>query len=135
MPCYSNCFWCLAASAGFRHKLMHHGSVAAFDRGNQWSHLRLKPSIGRATALAMKPGRLERDPLSSDLARRASVVDDTDLDAGPVLSTKKRAKVSEFVEKMGGKRTLQRILIANNGMAATKAILSLRNWAYMVLGE
>jgi len=36
---------------------------------------------------------------------------------------------------MGGKRSLQRILIANNGMAATKAILSMRQWAYMTLGD
>jgi biotin carboxylase len=36
---------------------------------------------------------------------------------------------------MGGKRVLQRVLIANNGMAATKAILSMRQWAYMTLGD
>jgi biotin carboxylase len=27
------------------------------------------------------------------------------------------------------------VLIANNGMAATKAILSIRQWAYMELGD
>jgi len=43
--------------------------------------------------------------------------------------------VDTFVQKMGGKRSLQRILIANNGMAATKAILSMRQWAYMTLGD
>eukprot|EP00597_Dinobryon_sp_UTEXLB2267_P000919 CAMPEP_0170061150 /NCGR_PEP_ID=MMETSP0019_2-20121128/2827_1 /TAXON_ID=98059 /ORGANISM="Dinobryon sp., Strain UTEXLB2267" /LENGTH=2072 /DNA_ID=CAMNT_0010266911 /DNA_START=9 /DNA_END=6227 /DNA_ORIENTATION=+ len=48
---------------------------------------------------------------------------------------KKIATISEFVERMGGKRIIQRVLIANNGMAATKAILSLRQWAYMVLGD
>ena len=36
---------------------------------------------------------------------------------------------------MGGKRSIHRILIANNGMAATKAILSIRQWSYMVLGD
>eukprot|EP01033_Poteriospumella_lacustris_P003046 gene3046-2231_t len=36
---------------------------------------------------------------------------------------------------MGGKRVIQRILIANNGMAATKSILSMRQWAYTVLGD
>ena len=36
---------------------------------------------------------------------------------------------------MDGKRVIQRILIANNGMAATKAILSMRQWAYMTLGD
>jgi len=47
----------------------------------------------------------------------------------------KRATVDQFVQKMGGKRPIQRILIANNGMAATKAILSMRQWAYMTLGD
>lgn len=61
-------------------------------------------------------------------------MDDLDTDHAPT-NTKKRALVDDFVKKMGGKRTLQRILIANNGMAATKAILSMRQWAYMVLGK
>jgi hypothetical protein len=67
-------------------------------------------------------------------AQQASVMDDLDTDHAPT-NTKKRALVDDFVKKMGGKRTLQRILIANNGMAATKAILSMRQWAYMVLGK
>jgi len=51
------------------------------------------------------------------------------------LDTKKREMMEDFVKKMGGKRPLQRILIANNGMAATKSILSMRQWAYMTLGD
>ena len=51
------------------------------------------------------------------------------------LDTKKREIMEDFVKKMGGKRPLQRILIANNGMAATKSILSMRQWAYMTLGD
>lgn len=71
-----------------------------------------------------------------DLRRKSSVSDDSyDLESGPVLSAKKRAVIDQFVVKMGGKRTIQRILIANNGMAATKAIMSMRQWAYMVLGK
>jgi biotin carboxylase len=58
-----------------------------------------------------------------------------EVETGPYISTKKRAVVETFVKKMGGKRTIQRILIANNGMAATKAILSMRQWAYMTLGD
>ena len=50
-------------------------------------------------------------------------------------TVKKIAVVSEFLQQMGGKRVIQRILIANNGMAATKAILSIRQWSYMVLGD
>ena len=30
---------------------------------------------------------------------------------------------------------IKKILIANNGMAATKSILSMRQWAYMELGD
>ena len=51
------------------------------------------------------------------------------------LNLKKREMMEDFVKKMGGKRPLQRILIANNGMAATKSILSMRQWAYMTLGD
>ena len=50
-------------------------------------------------------------------------------------TVKKIAIVSEFLQQIGGKRVIQRILIANNGMAATKAILSIRQWSYMVLGD
>lgn len=58
-----------------------------------------------------------------------------EVETGPMLSLKKRALVESFVKGMDGKRVLQRVLIANNGMAATKAILSMRQWAYMTLGD
>jgi acetyl-CoA carboxylase/biotin carboxylase 1 len=48
---------------------------------------------------------------------------------------RKKAIMESFVKKMGGQRAIQKVLIANNGMAATKAILSIRQWAYMVLGD
>ena len=35
----------------------------------------------------------------------------------------------------GGKRPIRKILVANNGMAAAKCILSMRRWAYMALGD
>jgi acetyl-CoA carboxylase/biotin carboxylase 1 len=63
----------------------------------------------------------------------ATVLDD--IETGPILSAKKKAVVQAFVDKIGGKRAIQRILIANNGMAATKAILSMRQWAYITLGD
>ena len=53
----------------------------------------------------------------------------------PSSSKGKRAVVQKFVERMGGKRPIQRILVANNGMAATKAIMSMRQWAYTNLGD
>eukprot|EP00930_Biecheleria_cincta_P026761 TRINITY_DN18824_c0_g1_i1.p1 TRINITY_DN18824_c0_g1~~TRINITY_DN18824_c0_g1_i1.p1 ORF type:complete len:2162 (-),score=504.14 TRINITY_DN18824_c0_g1_i1:27-6512(-) len=43
-------------------------------------------------------------------------------------------KLEEYVKSRGGNKVLRRILIANNGMAATKAILSMRQWAYLELG-
>lgn len=43
--------------------------------------------------------------------------------------------MEKFVKTKGGKRVIQRILIANNGMAATKSILSMRQWAYMTFGD
>ena len=49
------------------------------------------------------------------------------VETGPMLSKVKREILS--------KRVIQRILIANNGMAATKAILSMRQWAYVTLGD
>ncbi len=43
--------------------------------------------------------------------------------------------VEEYVNSRGGDRVIKKILIANNGMAATKSILSMRQWAYMELGD
>merc|ERR1719498_1374018 len=42
--------------------------------------------------------------------------------------------LAEFVQQHGGKLVIRRILIANNGMAATKAIFSMRNWSQLELG-
>ena len=43
--------------------------------------------------------------------------------------------MEEYVAERGGNRPIKKILIANNGMAATKCILSMRQWAYMELGD
>lgn len=63
----------------------------------------------------------------------SSVVED--IETGPLISSTKRTLIENFVKNKGGKRVIQRILIANNGMAATKAIMSMRQWAYMNLGD
>ena len=42
--------------------------------------------------------------------------------------------LEQYIKDLGGKRILRKWLIANNGMAATKAILSLRQWAYLESG-
>eukprot|EP00961_Rhodomonas_salina_P277772 3753627-Rhodomonas_salina.3 len=43
--------------------------------------------------------------------------------------------VGDFVKERGGNLPIRKILIANNGMAATKSILSIRQWAYLTLGD
>ncbi|KAA8490458.1 Acetyl-CoA carboxylase 2 [Porphyridium purpureum] len=44
-------------------------------------------------------------------------------------------QLQEYVDARGGKRVIRKVLIANNGMAATKAILSMRKWAYYEIGS
>ena len=43
--------------------------------------------------------------------------------------------VEDYVKARGGNLPIKKILIANNGMAATKSILSMRQWAYLELGD
>jgi len=43
--------------------------------------------------------------------------------------------LEDYVKARGGSRPIKKVLIANNGMAATKSILSMRQWAYMELGD
>ena len=83
---------------------------------------------------------LPSKPISTNRAARnlRSSALDEDVEAEvdySQLTAKKRSIIEKFVQRMDGKRTIQRILIANNGMAATKAILSIRQWAYMMFGD
>ena len=50
----------------------------------------------------------------------------------PAVGTK---TMEQYVKERGGDRVIKKVLIANNGMAATKSILSMRQWAYMELGD
>ncbi|XP_026193591.1 acetyl-CoA carboxylase [Cyclospora cayetanensis] len=43
--------------------------------------------------------------------------------------------LATFVQMHGGSKPIRRILIANNGMAATKAIASMRQWAFETFGD
>jgi acetyl-CoA carboxylase / biotin carboxylase 1 len=45
------------------------------------------------------------------------------------------SSVEEFVKARGGKRALKKVLIANNGIGAVKAIRSIRRWAYDMFGN
>jgi acetyl-CoA carboxylase/biotin carboxylase 1 len=50
-------------------------------------------------------------------------------------STTSAGALEDYVTSRGGDRVIKKILIANNGMAATKSIISMRQWAYMELGD
>jgi acetyl-CoA carboxylase/biotin carboxylase 1 len=50
-------------------------------------------------------------------------------------SSSVKTTVEDYVKARGGNLPIKKVLIANNGMAATKAILSMRQWAYMELGD
>jgi len=55
--------------------------------------------------------------------------------AQPKASATGADPVGDYCKEKGGSRPIRKILIANNGMAATKSILSMRQWAYMELGD
>ena len=55
--------------------------------------------------------------------------------ASEELNAKKPTTVAEFVHGFGGNRVIERVLIANNGIAAVKCIRSIRRWAYEVFGN
>jgi len=50
-------------------------------------------------------------------------------------SSSKFNSIVDYVNKLGGKRAVKRVLIANNGIAAVKAIRSIRRWAYETFGN
>ncbi len=43
--------------------------------------------------------------------------------------------VEEFVAFSGGDHAIKKVLIANNGIGATKAIKSIRKWAFETFGN
>jgi acetyl-CoA carboxylase/biotin carboxylase 1 len=56
-------------------------------------------------------------------------------DAAPSGAQTSAAKLAEYVQSRGGNLPIRKVLIANNGMAATKFIHSIRTWTYMELGD
>ena len=42
------------------------------------------------------------------------------------------ATPEEFVKKFGGNKTINKVLIANNGIAAVKCMRSIRRWSYEI---
>lgn len=45
------------------------------------------------------------------------------------------ATPAEFVRTFGGKRVIEKVLIANNGIAAVKCMRSIRKWSYELFGN
>eukprot|EP01031_Cornospumella_fuschlensis_P006158 gene6158-7655_t len=45
------------------------------------------------------------------------------------------SSVEEFVETCGGNHAIQKILVANNGVGAIKAIRSIRKWSFETFGN
>ena len=43
--------------------------------------------------------------------------------------------LDQYVRHCGGKHAISRVLIANNGIAATKAIRSIKRWSYETFGR
>ncbi|CAM9556080.1 unnamed protein product, partial [Phaeothamnion confervicola] len=43
--------------------------------------------------------------------------------------------MADYIKARGGSLVIRKVLLANNGMASTKAILSMRQWAYLELGD
>jgi len=43
--------------------------------------------------------------------------------------------VDEFVKASDGKRSIRKVLIANNGIAAVKCMRSVRTWSYETFGD
>ncbi|KAH8078525.1 acetyl-CoA carboxylase [Aureococcus anophagefferens] len=57
------------------------------------------------------------------------------LDAPASAGASMEDPLAEYVKAKGGSRIIRKVLIANNGMAATKSIMSMRRWAYLELGD
>lgn len=67
--------------------------------------------------------------------QHVAVSSPTVLSMSAVEDTVKITTVEDYVKARGGDRVIKKVLIANNGMAATKSMLSMRQWAYMELGD
>ena len=50
-------------------------------------------------------------------------------------SSSEYASVEDYVQDLGGRRAIKKVLIANNGIGAVKAIRSIRRWAYEWFGR
>ena len=60
---------------------------------------------------------------------------DSSATAGATFGNRVFENLDAYVKALGGDTVIRKILIANNGIAAVKAIRFLRKWAYEVFGN
>lgn len=51
------------------------------------------------------------------------------------MSSEFYPSVEEFVAISGGNHAIKKVLVANNGVGSTKAIRSIRKWAFETFGD
>jgi len=85
--------------------------------------------------IASEPTPFEGEPLSDTRSGSSKSIRRTS--SLSQLSHKKFGSVEEYVEKLGGSKKwcIRKVLIANNGVAAVKAIRSIRRWSYEMFGN
>jgi len=95
-----------------------------------------QPSRTTASSPVIHGGRAMVPPMMS-ASRSGSDAIRAAVAAEPMTSREAETeeKMWEYARARGGDKLIRRILIANNGMAATKTIMSLRNWAYNTFGD
>ena len=97
-------------------------------------------AIRRSAAAANQHPRARRSyqsgvhPLGS-LAGIASVRAVAELSKAAAYETDLNDRMMSYVREHGGDTLIRRVLIANNGMAAVKTIMSIRKWAYKTFGD
>ncbi|KAK3265889.1 hypothetical protein CYMTET_25455, partial [Cymbomonas tetramitiformis] len=102
-----------AAAARLRQKNSFCQSVQAFKKRVQPGRQAELPVLASGTSPSVKAVAVEPEVAS--------------LDAEDSLAA--------YVQARGGKRVIRKILVANNGMAAAKCIMSMRRWAFLNLGS
>jgi acetyl-CoA carboxylase/biotin carboxylase 1 len=81
---------------------------------------------------ALKSAFFPNNDVATSTSLWAATLDETTASSSSSGTTQ---TVEEYVKARGGNRPIRKVLIANNGMAATKSILSMRQWAYMEFGD
>jgi hypothetical protein len=103
-----------------------------------------RPGLVQPPAFSTGPARSARAAATSSARLPAAVKMAMTTDTSPAVDDLTKyyegdspieERMWDYVQKRGGDRLIRRILIANNGMAATKSIMSIRQWAYETFGD